>query len=490
MVQIQFDNSYARLPERFFSRQAPEPVANPSLIKINQPLAERLNINTDWLSSQAGVAMLSGNALPDGSDPIATVYAGHQFGSWNPQLGDGRAVLLGEIIGKDTERYDLQLKGAGQTPYSRMGDGRSPLGPVLREYLISEAMAALNIPTSRALAAVTTGETVYREEALPGAVLARVARSHIRIGTLQYFAAREDHEALRLIVEHVLKRHFPKTEREGNPALSLLNAVMQAQAKLIVQWQMVGFIHGVMNTDNMLLSGETIDYGPCAFIDNYDPETVFSSIDHGGRYAYRNQPGIAHWNLACLAQALVPIISDDSDEAIEHAKTSLDRFPQYFLDANVRGLRAKLGLESEHAEDEKMAKDFLDLLERERADFTLAFRRLSEIAGPELEQRLSVREVFDFGPAYNNWLKAWQERCAKERDQERQKKMLKTNPAIIPRNHLVEAMIQTASETNDYSSFDSLHNALTDPFSLAGADPKFIQPPRPDQIVRQTFCGT
>ena len=286
-MSVSFNNSYVQLPERFYSRQSPTKVENPGLIRANPGLAKLLGIDPAWLSSDDGIETMAGNQIPKGADPIATVYAGHQFGSWNPQLGDGRAILLGEVIGTDGQRYDLQLKGSGQTPYSRMGDGRAPLGPVMREYIVSEAMAALGVPTSRALAAVTTGEPVYREEALPGAVLARVAKSHIRIGTFQFFASKEDKEALGLLVNHVLERHYPNSVEEGDSlnikALALLDEVMKAQAKLVGSWQMIGFIHGVMNTDNVLLSGETVDYGPCAFMDTYNPETVFSSIDHGGR---------------------------------------------------------------------------------------------------------------------------------------------------------------------------------------------------------------
>ena len=466
----------------------PEPASKPELIRVNRPLAELLGIDAEWLASDEGVSMVAGNALPAGSDPIATVYGGHQFGTWNPQLGDGRAVLLGEIVGGDSQRYDIQLKGSGQTPYSRMGDGRAPLGPVLREYVISEAMAVLGVPTSRSLAAVTTGDPVYRETALPGAVLARVARSHIRIGTIQFFAAQEDVEALRLLVEHVVERHYPDISGDCSPALSLLDKVMQVQADLVVRWQMIGFIHGVMNTDNMLLSGETIDYGPCAFMDSYDPETVYSSIDHGGRYAYRNQPGIAHWNIACLAQALLPVIADEEEAAIEQAKAALDQFPAYFLKANIKGLRAKLGLRTAREGDETLAKDFLDLLEREQADFTLAFRRLSEISGPEPEP--SVRDIFDFEPVYGVWLEAWRSRCASEDFPGRQATMLSTNPAVIPRNHLVEDAIRAASDDDDLSVFESLNDVLANPFSLEDIDPKFTLPPRSDQIVRQTFCGT
>ena len=360
-MNVPFNNSYVELPGRFYSRQLPSPVAKPHLIRVNHDLAHKLNIDPDWIDSADAISTFAGNHVPEGADPIATVYAGHQFGSWNPQLGDGRAVLLGEVIGTDGQRYDIQLKGSGQTPYSRMGDGRAPLGPVLREYIVSEAMAALGIATSRSLAAVTTGEPVFREESLPGAVLVRVASSHIRIGTVQFFSAQNDVEGLRLLIDHVITRHYPEVQEADNPTLALLDKVMQRQAELIASWQMVGFIHGVMNTDDMLLSGETIDYGPCAFMDTYDPETVFSSIDHGGRYAYQNQPGIAHWNLACLAQALVPLLATSEEEAVEIAKQALDRFPAYFLAANLTGLRGKLGLTSEQEADETLAKDFLEL---------------------------------------------------------------------------------------------------------------------------------
>ena len=465
----------------------PDPVSKPELIAVNKPLAQLLDIDPDWLASNEGISMLAGNTLPPSSEPIAMVYAGHQFGSWNPQLGDGRAVLLGEVVGKDSLRYDIQLKGSGQTPYSRMGDGRAPLGPVLREYIVSEAMASLNVPTSRSLAAVTTGDPVYRETALPGAVLARVARSHIRIGTTQFFAARQDVEALKVLVEHVIARHYPEAAENPNPALAMLDKVMQAQANLVANWQMLGFIHGVMNTDNMLLSGETIDYGPCAFMDTYDPETVFSSIDHGGRYAYRNQPGIAHWNIACLAQALIPVIADEEETAVGQAKEALDQFPTYFLEANLKGLQGKLGLKTSAKDDDPLAKGFLDLLEKEEADFTLAFRRLAEISGPE--PKLSVRSIFDFSEVYDAWLSAWRERCASESFSNRQAVMLNTNPAIIPRNHLVEQAIQAALD-EDFSVFAALNEVLRNPFSMRGTDLKFALPPRSDQMVSQTFCGT
>ncbi len=491
-MSVQFNNTYVQLPERFYSKQTPSPVAKPELIRVNDELANLLAVDPAWLKSEEGIATIAGNQVPRGAEPIATVYAGHQFGAWNPQLGDGRAILLGEVVGTNGQRYDLQLKGAGQTPYSRMGDGRAPLGPVIREYIVSEAMHALGIPTSRALAAVTTGEPVYREETLPGAVLARVASSHIRIGTVQFFTSREDHEALALLVDHTLARHYPDSYDSGmttgEKALSLLDNVMRAQADLVARWQMVGFIHGVMNTDNMLLSGETIDYGPCAFMDTYNPEAVFSSIDHGGRYAFRNQPGIAHWNLACLAQALVPVLSEDEDTGINAARDALENFPSYFLDANINGLRAKLGLTSKQEGDEQLAKDFLDLLETHQLDFTLSFRRLSEMAGDETE--LSVSKLAGFPSAFDEWMARWETRCSTEEYPQRQAGMMATNPAMIPRNHLIEEAIQQASENGDFALFHSLVDHLATPFELEGKPEKFLKRPRPEEVVRQTFCGT
>ena len=485
---LSFNNTYTQLPERFYSRQMPSPVSAPGMIRVNQDLARRLGIDPVWLKSEEGTATIAGNLVPEGAEPIATVYAGHQFGAWNPQLGDGRAILLGEVIGTDGQRYDIQLKGAGQTPYSRMGDGRSPLGPVLREYLVSEAMHALGIPTSRALAAVTTGETVFREEALPGAVLARVAKSHIRIGTVQFFASRNDREALKLLVGHVLNRHYPDLLDAENRPLALLRRVMEIQAGLVAKWQMAGFIHGVMNTDNMLLSGETIDYGPCAFMDHYAAQTVFSSIDHGGRYAFRNQPAIAHWNIACLAQALLPIISDEEETATHLAGEALKEFQPLFLEAKMAGLRAKFGLKTRQEADEALAENFLALLEAQQMDFTLAFRRLAEMAGSEPEQ--NVGHLISFPPAFDSWLQGWRKRCEDEDFAGRQKAMLATNPAMIPRNHLIENAIGEATRAGNLEPFHTLADALQAPFDLEGIPADFLRPPRPEEVVQQTFCGT
>ena len=327
---IAFDNSYAKLPPRLYAEVSATPVANPGLLRVNAALCRQLGIDADWLASPEGVAVLAGNALPEGAASIATVYAGHQFGQFNPQLGDGRALLLGEVVDNNGRRFDIQLKGSGRTPYSRSGDGRSPLGPVIREYLVSEAMHALGVPSTRALAAVTTGEPVLRNGREPGAILARVASSHIRIGTFQFFSARKDQEALLALVDYVLARHYPEIPVDDNPALVLLEAVIARQAALIAHWQHLGFVHGVMNTDNMLLCGETVDYGPCAFIEEFQPDAVFSSIDYAGRYAYRNQPGIAHWNLARLAETLVPLIAEDEARAVELARAAIETFPAAF----------------------------------------------------------------------------------------------------------------------------------------------------------------
>lgn len=488
---IAFDNSYARLPAQFYSRRRPEPVPEPAPVRVNRPLAEQLGIDPDWLASEEGVQVVAGNRVPEGADPIALVYAGHQFGVWNPRLGDGRALLLGEVIGRDGLRYDIQLKGSGPTPYSRGGDGKAPLGPVLREYIVSEAMAVLGIPTTRALAAVTTGEPVYRDEILPGAVLARVARSHVRIGTLQYFASINDVAALRTLVDYVSERHYPDAVQSDNPAQALLDQVIARQARLVARWQQVGFIHGVMNTDNMTLSGETIDYGPCAFMDSYHPETVFSSIDHGERYAYGNQPGIAHWNLVKLAQVLLPLLDEDREKAVAIAQASVDTYPELFLSAYREGMGRKLGLAAWDESDAGLLNDWLDLLVQEKADFTLAFRRLAEIAS-DAEPDVSVRELFDFSENFSAWLARWRKRLEADSldPAERQARMLAVNPALIPRNHRVEEAIASAVRDGDFQPFHRLVDVLARPFELNSENFDYARPPRPEEQVRQTFCGT
>jgi uncharacterized protein YdiU (UPF0061 family) len=490
MSSIPFDNSYARLPDRFFTRLDPVPVAGPGLIAVNHALARQLGIDPDWLASAEGVRVVAGNAVPDGAEPLASVYAGHQFGSYNPQLGDGRAILLGEVVDSAGRRYDIQLKGSGPTPYSRGGDGRSPLGPVLREYLVSEAMHVLGIPTTRALAAVSTGEQVVREEFLPGAVLARVASSHIRIGTFQYFAAHGDIEALGTLTRHVLVRHYPESLGQDNQALALLREVMARQASLVARWQLLGFIHGVMNTDNMLLSGETIDYGPCAFMDEFQADKVFSSIDHGGRYAYRNQPGIAHWNLACLAQCLLPLLHDDKDQAVAMAQEEVDRFPGLFLDAHTRGMARKLGLAEIGEADNDLVEDLFNTMNEHRLDFTLTFRRLADLVD---ERGLAqVGELFEIPDALVPWLAQWRSRLQRESTDpaERQVDMYRANPVFIPRNHLVEEAIEAATRENDFAPFQALLAVLQEPFDYRPEHRRFATPPRPEQEVRQTFCGT
>jgi len=487
-----FDNSYARLPERFYTRQLPEPVSTPGLIRVNHALADHLGFDPDWLESETGVELIAGNFIPEAADPIAAVYAGHQFGSWNPQLGDGRVVLLGEVIAGDGVRHDIQLKGSGRTAYSRGGDGRAPLGPVLREYIVSEAMAALGVPTTRALAAATTGEKVMREDQLPGAVLTRVAQSHIRIGTIQFFASRQDNEALKILVDHVIQRHYPEAAQTDNPVRTMLDGVVARQACLIAQWQLLGFIHGVMNTDNMLLSGETIDYGPCAFMDTFDAATVFSSIDQGGRYAYRNQPHIAHWNLSMLAQALLPILDDDQGKAIAAGQAAIDAFPDLYTAAYQDGMRRKLGLTGVHADDEVLIQDLLRLMQEEKTDFTLTFRRLSDLADPEKASGGGVSPVFELPETFAPWLSRWRQRLCSDAqdDRARQTGMYAVNPAYIARNHLVEETIEAAVKQQDFRPFHTLVDVLAQPYEFVDGKNRYASPPRPEQVVKQTFCGT
>src|SRR5712664_1669240 len=408
-VRLGFDNTYARLPERFYTRVNPTPVATPRLVKLNLELARRLELDPHALASEQGVQILAGNRVAEGSEPLALAYAGHQFGYFVPQLGDGRANLLGEVMGPDGERYDIQLKGSGRTPFSRRGDGRAALGPVLREYIVSEAMAALGIPTTRSLAAGVTGENVRRETPLPGAVLTRVASSHIRVGTFQYFAARGDTEGVRRLADHVIGRHYPDLAHAERPYHALLDSVIARQADLVARWLLVGFIHGVMNTDNTSISGETIDYGPCAFMDHYDPAKVFSSIDELGRYAYANQPRIALWNLTRLAECLLPLLGDEQDKAIEEAQSALGNFVETFDAAYQAGLRNKLGLFTVRDDDRAIAQDLLDAMAKNQADFTLTFRRLSDAALASAEDD-QVQEMFTNRNAYDEWTGRWRQR--------------------------------------------------------------------------------
>jgi serine/tyrosine/threonine adenylyltransferase len=487
-----FDNSYARLPERFFARLPPTPVAAPRLVRLNHELARKLGLDAVRLSAPEGVAILAGNALAKLGEPLAMAYAGHQFGSFVPQLGDGRALLLGEIVGLDGARRDIQLKGSGPTPFSRNGDGRAALGPVLREYIISEAMDALGIPTTRSLAVVTTGQPVRREVPLPGAVLTRVASSHIRIGTFQYFAARGDIEAVRQLADYVIARHYPEVAHTEQPYRLLLESVIARQAELIAKWLLVGFIHGVMNTDNMSIAGETIDYGPCAFIDSYDPEAVYSSIDNFGRYAYGNQPRIAQWNLARLAETLLPLLAENQEAAVAMANEVLGEFTTHFEAAYAAGLRRKLGLFQEQEDDLTLARDLLDRMARNGADFTLSFRRLSE-AAVSLEADTDVRSLFSDPTAYDEWALKWRRRLAGDGEGSGERRaivMRAVNPAFIPRNHLVEAALSAAVNDGDFSAFDNLLTVLSRPYEDQPTHRLYAQPPRPDQVVRQTFCGT
>ena len=492
MTAIPFDNSYVNLPDTFYTRLPPTPVKAPALIAANRGLALQLGIDADWLASDAGVQMVAGNALPPGAEPLASVYAGHQFGSYNPQLGDGRAILLGEVVDANGQRFDIQLKGSGPTPYSRGGDGRSPLGPVIREYLVSEAMHALGVPTTRALAAVTTGEQVAREQFLPGAVLARVASSHIRIGTFQFFAAQKEPDALRQLTHHTLSRHYPKRLDADNQALALLESVIASQATLVAQWQLLGFIHGVMNTDNMLLCGETIDYGPCAFMDAFQADKVFSSIDQGGRYAYRNQPGIAHWNLACLAQSLLPLLHDDQEQAVALAQSAVDSFPDLFLQAHTRGMAKKLGLAEIKEEDTALVEELFQLMADHQLDFTLTFRRLADLADEDSGKQPPVKDLFEIPDALLPWLARWRERQQRESSDPgtSQARMYAANPVFIPRNHRVQEAIAAASDDGDFQPFHALHAALATPYQYDPSLARYATPPRPEQEVRQTFCGT
>ena len=448
-------------------------------------------MDADWLLTGEGVEFLAGNGVLAGAEPIAMAYAGHQFGGFVPQLGDGRAILLGEVVDRTGVPPALQLKGSGPTPISRRGDGRAALGPVLREYVVSEAMAALGIPTTRALAAVLTGEKVFREEALPGAVLTRVASSHIRVGTFQFFAARGDTEGVRLLADHVIARHYPDAARAENPYRALLDAVIGAQAALIARWLLVGFIHGVMNTDNTSVAGETIDYGPCAFLDAYDPATTFSAIDSQGRYAYANQPAIAHWNLTRLAECLLPLFSEDEKLAIAQAEDALGAFVPAFEKAYETGMRRKLGLRSEQAGDPALGRDLRQLLAADGADWTRTFRGLSDGASGSTGD-LPARKFFKDLAAFDAWAARWRQRLEQEGadDAERRRAMQEVNPAYIPRNHRIEAVIRAAVDRNDFGPFEELLDVLAKPFESRPAFAAYAEPPQDHERVRQTFCGT
>jgi uncharacterized protein YdiU (UPF0061 family) len=490
-VHFPFQNTYSALPDNFFARVAPTPVASPRLVKLNRPLAIHLGLDPDRLTSPEGTEILAGKRIPDGADPIAMAYAGHQFGHFVPQLGDGRAILLGEVIDADGIRRDIQLKGSGPTPFSRRGDGRAALGPVLREYIVSEAMATLGVPTTRSLAAVVTGESIMRETLLPGAVLTRVASSHIRVGTFQYFAARSDADGVRRLADHVIARHYPQAAKADRRYHALLEGVIARQAELVARWLLVGFIHGVMNTDNTSISGETIDYGPCAFMDQYDPATVFSSIDQQGRYAYANQPRIALWNLTRLAECLLPLLADDQEKAIAEAQAILGEFAGKFDTAYQAGLRSKLGLFTARDGDDALAQDLLDAMAKNQADFTLTFRRLGD-AALDPAHDVSVRQLFTDAAVYDEWAVRWRQRTGGEPQgpAARRDAMQSVNPVFIPRNHRVEAVIEAAVNRDDFAPFEELLAVLAKPYEDQPAFASYADPPEPDQRVLQTFCGT
>ena len=493
-VRFGFSNSYARLPGHFYARVNPVRVSAPRLVKLNSELARELGLDPAALASAEGVEILAGNRIAEGSEPLAMAYAGHQFGHFVPQLGDGRANLLGELVARNGLRYDVQLKGSGPTPFSRRGDGRAALGPVLREYIVSEAMAAMGVPTTRALAAVTTGDRVIREQLMPGAVLTRVAASHLRVGSFQYFAARGDIEGVRALADYALARHYPETAGASKKFRALLDGVIARQASLVARWMSLGFIHGVMNTDNTSISGETIDYGPCAFLEAYDPDKVFSSIDAQGRYAYSNQPHAMHWNLTRLAESLIPLLIEEEgseEAAIEAAQASLLAFGTQYEAARLSAFRAKLGLTTGHEEDEALVEDLLERMFRNRADFTLTFRRLCE-AAENPGNDATVRELFTDPAAYSAWAVRWRERTAMDSvaGSDRAAAMRQVNPMFIPRNHLVEEAIAAASEREDFTPFEHLLQVVLRPYDGGPGSERYATPARPEQCVLQTFCGT
>lgn len=482
-MNFNFKNSYTNLPDGFYSKAEPTHVQSPGLIVLNIPLATELGLDIDSLQSEQGLQVLSGNQIPQGADPMAQAYCGHQFGHF-AKLGDGRAHLLGEHITPDNQRFDIQLKGSGPTLYSRRGDGRAALGPMLREYIMSEAMHALGVPSTRSLAVVTTGEPVYREEVLQGAILTRVAQSHIRVGTFQYAATLQDKTALEALALYTMKRHYPETVRDQPNYLLFLQRVQERQALLISKWLLLGFIHGVMNTDNMSICGETIDYGPCAFMDNYDPQKVFSSIDHQGRYAYSNQGTIAHWNLTRFAETLLPLLDSDQDKAIKKATEILETFPEQLRQQWMMGIRAKLGLRESLEEDENLISNWLKLLLKYNQDYTNSFWSL----GQEKDRNLDFYDKEDV----QIWLGSWHQRQKQESTdpKQRQELMRLNNPFLIPRNHQIEKALKEASENQNLEETTKLLKALAKPY---GEHPKFKEyqrPPLPEEEVQQTFCGT
>jgi serine/tyrosine/threonine adenylyltransferase len=477
-----FDNSYSRLPAAFYSRVNPTSVAEPRLVLVNRPLAQSLGLDATAFTKPEAAAYFAGNHLFTGAEPIAQAYAGHQYGNL-VRLGDGRAILLGEHVTAAGQRFDIQLKGSGPTPYSRRGDGRAALGPMLREYLISEAMHALGIPSTRSLAVASTGEPVFREQPLLGAVLTRIAASHIRVGTFEYFAATGDTDNLRVLADYTLRRHFPEHVEAENPLLEMLKEVIERQAFLISQWMRVGFVHGVMNTDNVALSGETIDYGPCAFIDSYDPAAVFSSIDHHGRYAFGQQPGITAWNLARFADALLPLLHPQRDIAVVQANEALENFAARFQHHWLAVMRAKLGLFTVEMEDAALAEELLNWMHKSSADYTHTFRNLRPHTDPELSASANA--------AFTIWHRRWTERLGRQPQPwtEVVRLMNAHNPAVIPRNHEVEVAL-AAAVTGDVKPVEQMLRALARPYEENGQPGGLLNPPLSGTPVCRTFCGT
>jgi serine/tyrosine/threonine adenylyltransferase len=491
-ILFAFDNSYARLPDTFYARQLPTRVKAPSLIKLNAALARQLGLDPAALSAADAAQIFSGNRMAAGAEPLAQAYAGHQFGNFQPQLGDGRAILLGEVVDQTGQRRDIQLKGSGPTPFSRNGDGRAALGPVLREYIVSEAFAALGIPATRALAAVATGESVWRETPQPGAVLTRVAASHVRVGTFQYFAARGDTEAVRTLADYVIDRHYPDAGKAENRYRALLDQVIAAQARLVAQWLLVGFIHGVMNTDNCSIAGETIDFGPCAFMDTFNPGQVFSSIDRAGRYAYAMQPRLVKWNLARFAETLLPLLAATTDAnpdaAVDVAQAALAGFSDVFEAAYVAGLRRKLGLMQSEPDDLQLGQDLLQRMAEQGADFTIVFRGLSAAAGGSN----TVRDQFADPAVFDEWAVIWRARLVSEGGDPvaRQVLMRSVNPAFIPRNHRIEEVIVAAVSRSDFAPFERLMAVLATPYDDQPDNAAYADAPKPNEVVQATFCGT
>ena len=482
-----FDNSFARTFKGFFVPCQADPAVAPKLLQFNRSLAEELGLDPVALDSEAGLAIFSGNAIPEGAEPLAQAYSGHQFGGFAPQLGDGRALLLGEVIDTRHRRRDIQLKGSGPTPFSRGGDGKASLGPVLREYLIGESMHALGIPTTRALAAVTTGEDVYRETPLPGAVLTRIAASHIRVGTFQFFAANGGVDKVRELADYAIARHYPETADAENQYLAFFAAVADAQASLVAGWMNIGFIHGVMNTDNMTISGETIDYGPCAFMDTYAPDTVFSSIDRQGRYAYANQSVILSWNLTRLAETLVPLVDPDQDRAIELLTDAIQKIQPLYESHWLAGMRSKIGLATEDPQDEDLVNDLLWVMKDGQADFTLVFRRLAQALRGDSD---AVQQLFEQSGAFDVWARRWRKRVKQEGVPAETSTQLmdRVNPIYIPRNHKVEEALSAAVDHADMKPFSKLLEVLIKPFDEVAGNEDYAEPvPNPHY---KTFCGT